>query len=576
MRKAHDELEQRVKERTAELVLINENLKQEIVDRQHAEAELIKSKAMFKAVVESLPFDVFVLDPSNRYVLQNSICKKNWGDVIGKSPEDLPVNKKTKYLWMDNNRRALSGETVTGEVVYDRLDGGKNFYYNIIAPICDGKKILGIVGVLVDISDLKQAEELLRESKERFRNLTEITSDWIWEVDKNGFYTYVSPKIQDILGYEPEEIIGKTPFDLMPPAEANRVSKIFNSIVASQKTFDCLENLNLHKNSHPVVLETSGIPTFDIDGAFRGYRGIDRDITERKQVEVALRESEERYRSLAENSLVGFWQITLEGYTTYINPAMCSMIEIEGPEELSGQTYHPFFTTESLEIIEHERAKRPEGRGSCYEVEIIGKNGGRHNMMICGAPLLSTEGKLHGYIATFTDITDRKRAEKALQKAHDELERRVKERTRDLEIKTKSLEEINIALEVLLRKREEDKIGIEDNVLTNVKELIVPYFEKIKKTKLDNQQEAFFSIIESYLNEIISPFTRKMSLKYLNLTPTEIQIANLIRHGSHTKKIAEILNVSPRTVETHRKNIRRKIGLEGKKANLRSHLLSLT
>jgi len=92
---------------------------------------------------------------------------------------------------------------------------------------------------------------------------------------------------------------------------------------------------------------------------------------------------------------------------------------------------------------------------------------------------------------------------------------------------------------------------------------------------LDNQQEAFLSIIESNLNEIISPFIREISLKYLKLTPTEIQIANLVRHGSTTKDIAEILNVSPRTVETHRKNIRRKIGLEGKKANLRSHLLSL-
>jgi DNA-binding CsgD family transcriptional regulator/ligand-binding sensor protein len=151
----------------------------------------------------------------------------------------------------------------------------------------------------------------------------------------------------------------------------------------------------------------------------------------------------------------------------------------------------------------------------------------------------------------------------------------LKERTRDLEIKTKSLEEINTALEVLLRKREEDKTELEDNVLTNVKELVEPYFEKIKKTKLDNQQEVFLSIIESNLNEIISPFTRKMSLKYLNLTPTEIRIANLIRHGSSSKEIAELLNVSPRTVETHRKNIRRKIGLENKRANLRSHLLSL-
>jgi DNA-binding CsgD family transcriptional regulator len=144
-----------------------------------------------------------------------------------------------------------------------------------------------------------------------------------------------------------------------------------------------------------------------------------------------------------------------------------------------------------------------------------------------------------------------------------------------LETKKNSLEELNTAMKVLLKKREEDKIDIEKNVMTNVKELVWPYFEKIKKTKLDDQQRALLSITESNINEIVSPFTRTMSLKYLNLTPTEIRIANLIRHGSSTKKIAEIMKVSPRTVETHRKNIRRKIGLEGKRANLRSHLLSL-
>ena len=184
-------------------------------------------------------------------------------------------------------------------------------------------------------------------------------------------------------------------------------------------------------------------------------------------------------------------------------------------------------------------------------------------------------GKKTGLMGVFRDITDRKLAEEALKKAHEELERRVKKRTRELEIMTNGLKEINTAMTVLLKKREEDKTDLEDNVLTNVKELVEPYFEKIKKTKLDDQQEAFLSIIESNLKEIISPFTRKMSLKYLNLTPTEIRIANLIRHGSSSKKIAELQNVSPRTIDTHRKNIRRKIGIQGQRGNLRSHLLSL-
>ena len=177
--------------------------------------------------------------------------------------------------------------------------------------------------------------------------------------------------------------------------------------------------------------------------------------------------------------------------------------------------------------------------------------------------------------ATIEIALYKNKLEKALQKAHHELERRVKERTKELEIKTKSLEEINTAMKVLLKKREEDKTNLEDNVLTNVKGLVEPFIQKIKKTRLDDRQRAMLNIIESNLNEIISPFSRKMSKQYLNLTPREIQIANLIKHGNSSKKIAEILNLSPRTVETHRKNIRSKVGLEGKRSNLGSHLLSI-
>jgi len=126
-----------------------------------------------------------------------------------------------------------------------------------------------------------------------------------------------------------------------------------------------------------------------------------------------------------------------------------------------------------------------------------------------------------------------------------------------------------------LKKRKEDKEEVQDNVMTNVKDLIAPFFKKIKKTKLDDQQKILLSIIESNLNEIISPFTRKMSLKYLNLTPTEIRVINLIKHGSSSKEIAKLMNVSPRTIDTHRKNIRRKTGLQGQRGNLRSYLLSL-
>lgn len=281
-----------------------------IARSKQVEKELIESRAMFEAIVESLPFDIFGLDKNQLYFYQNSICRKNWGNLIGKSPKNVSVSKETKRLWMDNNRRAFSGETVTDEVVYCPLNKEKRYYYNIISPIRDNKKVFGILGVLINITRLKKTEEALRDSRERFRNLTEATSDWIWEVDKNGYYTYISPKIRDILGYREEEILGKTPFDLMVPEEADRVRKIFDTIRASQRPFYCLENINRHKNGHSVVLETSGIPVFSGDGEFCGFRGIDRNITRRKRTETELREAhaeleirvEERTKDL-ENAL---------------------------------------------------------------------------------------------------------------------------------------------------------------------------------------------------------------------------------------------------------------------------------
>ena len=148
--------------------------------------------------------------------------------------------------------------------------------------------------------ELEEKTKKLKESKNQFRSLVETTSDWIWEVDQNAIYTYVSPKIKDLLGYEPEEIIGKTPFDLMPQDESLRISNFFQSISESQKPFTGLENINLHKDGRSIMLETSGVPFFGENGGFLGYRGIDRNITVRKRAEQKLKESEENLKKLNE------------------------------------------------------------------------------------------------------------------------------------------------------------------------------------------------------------------------------------------------------------------------------------
>jgi len=178
------------------------------------------------------------------------------------------------------------------------------------------------------ISGSGKIEEALRKSEERFRALTESTSDWIWETDKDGRYTYASPKIKELLGYTPEEVIGRTPFDFMSPDEANRTSKIFRSIVQSQKPFTALENSNFHKTGKEVILETSGVPVFNEEGILAGYRGIDRNITERKRNEEKLSHTLSLLDATIESTADGILVVDMQGRIVKYNQKFAEMWNI--------------------------------------------------------------------------------------------------------------------------------------------------------------------------------------------------------------------------------------------------------
>jgi len=207
-----------------------------------------------------------------------------------------------------------------------------------------------------------------------------------------------------------------------------------------------------------------------------------------------------------------------------------------------------------------------------------------------------------GNIVTLRDISAQKKAERELRKYHDHLEELVEERTaalakinvqleqeieeriraeealrkQEVELKAQShhLAEVNTALKVLLKQREDDKKELGENVLSNVRELISPYLERLIKSRLNTNQKTLVNILDSNLNNLISPFISKLSFKYFNLTPMEIKVANLVKEGKTNKEIAELLCLSKNTILFHRYNIRGKLKLKNKKINLRSHLLS--
>jgi len=154
-------------------------------------------------------------------------------------------------------------------------------------------------------------------------------------------------------------------------------------------------------------------------------------------------------------------------------------------------------------------------------------------------------------------------------------EETIRKKEAELEVKTRNLEETNTALKVLLKQREMDKEELEEKVVANVDQLVMTYVEKIKRTRLDERQKTYLNILESHLNDIVSPFLHKASTLNLRLTPQEIQVASLVKAGRTTKEIADILNISANAVDFHRKHIRKKFGLRNQRTNLQSFLMSL-
>jgi len=210
----------------------------------------------------------------------------------------------------------------------------------------------------------------------------------------------------------------------------------------------------------------------------------------------------------------------------------------------------------------HRRRMAGEKAPARYESALRNKNGTKIHVEF-NAGTVEYQGK-PAVLGMVRDITERQQREQALR-----------EKDKELQMKANNLEEVNTALRVLLKRREEDKSELEEKVLSNVKDLVLPYLERLQKTSLDANQISCVSILESNLNDIVSPFSRRLSSKYLSLTPTEIRVANLVKDGKTTKEIAGFMNLSDKTIQTHRDNIRKKTGIKNKKTNLRTYLSTL-
>ena len=309
-------------------------------------------------------------------------------------------------------------------------------------------------------------------------------------------------------------------------------------------------------------------------------RVVEYETAEKKwrSLEKELVESERKYRLLADNVADVIWLVDIKTERfTYVSPSLERLRGVTPEKALKMQagaeTYLPPESRGLYQrILDGDAWWKMENPLTQSDPIIIeqkeyGKNGEIIWVELTARVLNDENGHPSHVLGVSRDVTPRKKAEEELKKAHSELEEKVKERT-------EYLDEANIALKVLLNKREQDKTDLEEKIMVNFRELIQPVLEILKRSSLKERQRAYLEILETNLNDILSPLLKGLSSKYVRFSPMENQVANLIKQGKRTKEIADILNLSGKTIEFHRDNIRKKTGIKNKKINLRTYLQS--
>ncbi len=283
-----------------------------------------------------------------------------------------------------------------------------------------------LINFIIDSSSshIKQikAENILKESKDRFHYLLESTGDCIWQTNEKNEYTYVSHNIKDLIGYRQEEILGTTPLNHRPTEEGKRITEIFTPIAEAKKSFKNLENMVLHKDGHEVIIETSGVPTFDAEGNYSGYLGIARNITDRKKAEKALMESEQRYRELTNLLPQTVFELDLKGNFIFVNRYAYEATGYSPEDVKKGFNVLQIISPEDREkAMNNIKEVLTTGRQSGCEYTILRKDGTTFPVISYSSPII-IEGKPAGLRGIVVDITEQKKAEEERRKLELQLQ----------------------------------------------------------------------------------------------------------------------------------------------------------
>ncbi len=394
--------------------------------------EVLETQEMLKSIIEHSKEVFFVHDTNHVITYISPQCEK----VFGYTQEEMKqkwTNLTTKNPVNDAGFQATVRAIKTGErqppydVEVTRKDGKIIWIKIDEGPVKDGSgKVIAISGALQDITENKGAEEKLRQSEKRLFDIAMSSGDFIWETDANGMYTLVAGDTMKILGYAPEEIVGKTPFDLMPKDEALRVGEIFKKIVSQKAKVVNLENINITKDSRQIVILTNGVPILGDKGNILGYRGADVDITEKKRWEEELKKQKtlsEKYLNIAGVVIV---VINSDESVRMINNRGCKILGYT-TEEIVGKNwfdnYIPQKSREDVRKVFRRLMNSDNEATELYENPVLTKDGEEKIILWHNVALWDENKKITSTLSSGEDITEHKKIEEELETKNDELEK---------------------------------------------------------------------------------------------------------------------------------------------------------
>jgi PAS domain S-box-containing protein len=350
--------------------------------------------------------------------MQNFTCQKHWGNLIGKRLEDVRVDKDTLALWQSNNRLAFAGEVVDGEVAL-QPHGKEEFYHYIISPIHVGDRIRGILGVNINITKRKRAEQALQDSEKKFRLVTEQSPNMIF-INKNGRVVYCNRKCEEIMGYTIDEFcsLDFDFFNLISPESKETVRSAFEKHMKGTEVEPYEYDLITKDGRKLNVIITTKLIQYE---GQRAILGIVTNITQRKKVEKALRESEAKFRALAESAPAAIL-ILAEEKILYVNSAF-ELITGFTREEALAMRFWEFVHPDMQEFVKERGLARQRGQSlpERYELKALTKDG--QAKWIDVAATTFKYGGRTATLATAYDITERKLAEKALREGQEKIAR---------------------------------------------------------------------------------------------------------------------------------------------------------